>query len=477
SAFQNTTIYFTLTGTGFPTGSDMTTVNFTKGSYFERNVTINSVTATSINGTLAINKTAPFGKWNVNVQTVDGTMSNTMAGALIINNVSTPAITAIKPVSAFQNTTIYFTLTGTGFPTGSDMTTVNFTKGSYFERNVTINSVTATSINGTLAINKTAPFGQWNVNVQTVDGTMSNTMAKAFTVNNVSTPAITAIQPVSAIRNTTIYFTLTGTGFPTGSDMTTVNFTQGTYFDRNVTINSVTATSINGTLFINSTAPLGKWNVNVQTVDGTMSNTLANVFTIGNYPAPIFGAITPVSGYKNATVSFTVTGKNFQTKGTNVTFWNKSGSIVSVLVPTIFSVSPTQVVGSVDIPNPVYANDSYRVNITTVDGGWVSQDKAFKVLPLPKAQITGFIPSTIQAGTTVPYTLNGNYFQQRKGTFVYFTNATGGTVIQATVNSAYMTRILGAVTVPAGSPAGVWSINVTTADAGWTNQTKAFSSY
>jgi hypothetical protein len=767
SAFQNTTTFFTITGTGFPTGSDMTHVNFSQGSYFEKNVTINSVTATSINGTLIVNKKAPFGKWNVSVTTADDTMSNTLVNAFTVKTLSVPVITVVAPVTSFQNTTTFFTITGTGFPTGSDMTHVNFSQGSYFEKNVTINFVTATSINGTLAINRTAPFGKWNVGVTTIDGSVSNTLMNAFTVKNLSVPVITAVAPVSAFQNTTTFFTITGTGFPTGSDMTHVNFSQGSYFEKNVTINFVTATAINGTIAVNKAAPSGNWNVGVTTTDGTLSNTLAGKFainqrsapvvnvltpttafrnttvpftltgsnfrtepgytnvtlvgysfsgtveyygalttvtnnqitgtialppdapsgaydinvttvdggttsrgnafsvlalppptitainqtsgyknstvifsvtgsnfqpgsdttfvrlyspangaisatvntvtstkivgsfaipagqaagsyrldvatisggyasklnaftvnpapkpvisaispatsytnrtfvitttgsnfqpdgltlttvnlisptnvyynvslisatttrfngtvtipvgapvgayklnvttsdggttsrpsavTVSSFPAPTFGTITPISGYENTTVSFTITGTNFQPEGTNVTFWNRSGN--QVLVPTTFSITPTQFVGSVVVPK--FSNGTWYVNISTVDGGKIAKEKAFTVSRMPKAVITGFTPTTILAGTTVPYTLNGNFFQTRKGTMVSFTNATG-TVIQSTVDSAYMTRVIGSVTVPTGMPAGVWAVNVTTVDAGWSNQTKAFTSH
>jgi hypothetical protein len=339
-------------------------------------------------------------------------------------------------------------------------------------------NITPTQFDGSMFIPYNAPTGDYKLNVSTTDGGYA-TSTSTFTVSS-DKPTIVTLTPTSSFSNRTVSFIVQGTNFEAGSAMTSARFLHtATGALLNTTdspiLYNITPTQFDGRMTIPATAPAGVYKLNVSTTDGGYA-TSTSTFTVNNYPAPKFGSITPSSGYKNATVSFTLKGTNFQPEGTIVTFWNKSGSIVSVLVPTIFSVSPTQVVGSVAIPNPVYANDSYRVNITTVDGGWVSQDKAFTVLPLPKAQITGFIPSTIQAGTTVPYTLNGNYFQQRKGTSVYFTSASG-TVVQATINTAYMTRVLGAVTVPGGSPAGYWSVNVSTLDAGWTNQTKAFSSY
>ncbi|MGA2122682.1 MAG: hypothetical protein ABSG49_11695, partial [Methanoregula sp.] len=219
---RNTTISFTLSGTNFPAALGPSGVNVNLTKYKNTTITTNiiSVSSTQIKGTFDTDYQAVNGPWDV-VLTTNDAGQTVKTSAFTIVNTPKPVITAVKPVSAFQNTTIYFTITGT-FPLTTDVTAVNFTQGSYFERNVTINSITATSINGTLAINKTAPFGKWNVNVQTTDVGTSNTMAGAFTVNNVSTPAITAIKPVSAFQNTTIYFTLTGTGFPTGSDMTTV---------------------------------------------------------------------------------------------------------------------------------------------------------------------------------------------------------------------------------------------------------------
>jgi len=85
--------------------------------------------------------------------------------------------------------------------------------------------------------------------------------------------------------------------------------------------------------------------------------------------------IAPTSGLRNANVSFTVRGANFQTGGTDLTFWNRTGN--TVLIPAIFSLSPTQIVGNVSIP--LNANQSWYVNISTVDGGMVSREKAFTV--------------------------------------------------------------------------------------------------
>ncbi|MDD4137857.1 MAG: hypothetical protein PHT99_08215, partial [Methanoregula sp.] len=80
-------------------------------------------------------------------------------------------------------------------------------------------------------------------------------------------------------------------------------------------------------------------------------------------------------GYNGATVAFTLTGTNFQEGGTNVTFWIRAGN--TVLVPLILNVKSTQFVGSVALPPEV--NQSWYVNISTVDGGSVSKEKAFKV--------------------------------------------------------------------------------------------------
>ena len=118
----------------------------------------------------------------------------------------------------------------------------------------------------------------------------------AFTVNVFPAPTITSVLPASAYLNSTIYFTVTGTNFQTGSAMTWVNFTSGSFDNgNNITINSVTATSINGTMCIGPNAPAGKWNLTVTTINGRTSLVKTSAMTVAQFPAPAITSITPAT--------------------------------------------------------------------------------------------------------------------------------------------------------------------------------------
>ena len=103
------------------------------------------------------------------------------------------------------------------------------------------------------------------------------------------------LTPTSAYLNSTIYFTVTGQYFQTGSGMTWVNFTNVTgtriFNNANITINSVTPTSINGTMVIGADASPGKWNLTVNTTDGGQSLVKINAMTVSKFPAPTITSI------------------------------------------------------------------------------------------------------------------------------------------------------------------------------------------
>jgi len=104
-------------------------------------------------------------------------------------------------------------------------------------------------------------------------------------------------------------------------------------------------------------------------------STRISAIAVQSYPRPTFTSITPTGGLNGTVVSFTVKGTNLQTGGTDITFWNRTGNIV--LVPTITSVSSTKLSGTLTIPS--HASQSWYVNISTVDGGTLSREKAFRV--------------------------------------------------------------------------------------------------
>ena len=76
-------------------------------------------------------------------------------------------------------------------------------------------------------------------------------------------------------------------------------------------------------MFINATAPAGKWNLTVTTINGGTSLVKTSAMTVAQFPLPTITSVTYPPGNIDTTVLFTITGTNFQAAGkTNVTIYN-----------------------------------------------------------------------------------------------------------------------------------------------------------
>jgi hypothetical protein len=303
--------------------------------------------------------------------------------------------------------------------------------------------------------------------VTTLDGGRVWTSA-AFTVGRFPAPAITAVPPTTQwSRNTSVSFVITGTNFQPG--LTTVNFTypsNGT--ELNITppmkIQALNATTLTGVIVIPGNAASGSWNASVTTRDGGRA-WKSSAFTVGRLPAPSATSMTPISGFRNTTVAFTITGTNFEYGFTRVGLSNPGSPEIPA---TLYSVSPTQIIGGVRIPGKA-TNGPYKLNITTLDGGLTSKPSVFAISKLPPSVITAFAPNLAYRGTTVSFIVNGTYFQPGNLTTVVVSRS-GQAEITTALKSVSTTQIAGNLTVPGGALAGPWNVNVTTVDGG--NTTK-----
>ena len=116
-------VTFSLTGTNFQPGPGNTTVTLFNQTYFTAHAgnvtaTLTSVTATAITGNFTVPADAAFGKWFVNVTTINGDTS-TITLVFSVTQQNTPTITSISPATGFRNSTIVFTLAGMNFQIGT----------------------------------------------------------------------------------------------------------------------------------------------------------------------------------------------------------------------------------------------------------------------------------------------------------------------------------------------------------------------
>ena len=177
------------------------------------------------------------------------------------------------------------------------------------------------------------PAGTVDVTITTPGGTSQKLSADQYAY--VAPPAVTTVAPGSPwYRNATVPFLITGTNF--GPGQTTVTFSypsNGTALNpAGFTVNTVTATTINGTVVVPLNAPTGTWNVSVTTLYGGQVWKPA-AFTVNNFPAPTITSVTYPPGNIGTTVLFTITGTNFQTDSpkTSVTIYN---DVTNTVLPT-----------------------------------------------------------------------------------------------------------------------------------------------
>jgi len=473
---KNGVVAFTISGTNFQTDTGKINVTIYEDvTGTELATTLLDVTSTQITGTVTIPGSALSGAYHVNVSTVDGGIESnpTTPVTFTVGYLGIPTLgtTPLNQTSGYLNTTVAFSIAGSNFEPG--LTTVAFsnqTTGGSLNTPV-LSTVTSTKIIGTITIPENAPTGAYRLDVTTTDGGVVNKV-NAFTVNAVPAPTVTSIIPVSGYQNSTVGFSIAGTNFETGPGQTTVAFmnkTTGLPLNNTVGVNTVTATGITGTIVIPFNAPTGTWNVSVTTVDGG-TVWKPSAFTVNVFPAPTITAITPVSGTKNSTVAFTLTGTNFEPAGTSMSIFDSTSG--TMLATTLYNVTSTKVIGSITIPSTA-PSGLYTLQVATVDGGTVTRLQAFTVNHLPLPSLGTLTPATGYLNSTVPFTLTGNYFESGGGTTVML--RTVGTTIPAALTFVNTTTVQGSFTIPNNAGTGSYILYVITTDGGFNSKPNAFT--
>ncbi|MCX6693372.1 MAG: PKD domain-containing protein [Methanomicrobiales archaeon] len=312
-----------------------------------------------------------------------------------------------------------------------------------------------------------------------------------ITVISMTAPNVTSINPATGVSGTTVSVTnLSGLNF---RSTTKVNLTRSGYPDISATsVRNSSSTKITCTFNLGG-ATAGPWNIMVINPDGqsgmlqngflvTGKNlTLTGITPVSGYrnstvsfslPKPTVATISPAFGYRNTTVSFTLTGTSFKPGATVVNFTNSTypgGNLTT----TISSVTATKITGNVIIPyNAPWGK--WNIVVTTPDGGTVTKIGAFTVNPWPKPTISAVSPASGYRNTTVLFTLTGTSFQD--GTVINFYNSTypGGN-LTTSLSSIRPTKIMGNVFIPAYAPSGKWNIVVITPDGGTGTKSGAFT--
>lgn len=401
----------------------------------------------------------------------------------------TPILSTISPASGAAGASPTITLTGATLSGAI----INFSGSGV---TAAIASSSANQITATFNISPGAAAGAQNVTVTNSAGASN---ALTFTVTT-PPPALTSISPPSGAPGTVVPITLSGLNLGGASIGAMAGIT--------VTGVSSTASQVNATFTIASSAATGLRNVTVTTAAGT-SNTLN--FAVN----PSIGVFTPIringggNAYTGADGNIWSADSNYNNGGSQSTTnvisgtadqplyqtWHR-GPFLNPLIYTfngipngsytvildfaeaeyaaagtrIFNVSinGSTVLNSFDIFATVGGNTALSQSFpVTVTGGQIAiQFNAVKNDPIvnaiailsnsPPPTLTSITPSSGTTGTSVPVTIAG---ANLSGAAINFS----GSGISATGVSSTATQVNATFVISGGAPLGAQNITVTTA--------------
>jgi len=199
----------------------------------------------------------------------------------------------------------------------------------------------------------------------------------SFTVDPLLTPTVTSINPNTTLEGTpTFPVTVYGANFQEGAN---TFLKQGeTILDILGDVTTVNEGKIEGTLNLSTVLP-GLWDVEVTNPDG-QSGTLNNAFEVLEIPPgppPLITGIAPSQGEEQTILSITVYGDKFQ-NGADV-FLEKNNVIIDV---TGEVVSPTQIVGTLDLTNAP-TDTFFNIVVQNPDGLSDTKTDAFEITAIP----------------------------------------------------------------------------------------------
>jgi len=345
--------------------------------------------------------------------------------------IQNPTLISISPASGVRgDTPVVVTLTGTNL-TGATAITVTAATGVVVS-NLTV--VNPTTITATFTIAASATVSAREVTVTTGGGTSNGV---TFTV---TAPSLTAINPISGTRGSTVPVTLTGVGLTGG----TVAITGGSVTISGVTV--VNDTTIKANFAIAGSAALSPRSVTVIAPGGT---TNAVVFTVVNPPAPTVTSIAPATGVRGTTVSpVTINGSNFTATGTTVTIAGGGVTIGAV------TVDPSGNFLTTSFTITASATASARTVTVTTPAG-----TATGTFTVQGPTLTSVAPTSGVRGTTVsPLTLTGTNLVGVAAGGV----TVNGTGVTCTGASSTGTVVTANCTITAAAGLGARTVTVTT---------------
>jgi hypothetical protein len=453
---------FTVNGSNFLSGANVTLRDITTGELFS-NRPVTSLTATQV--VLSVNfGVAPTAhSWSLQITNSNGQASNAFGFTVQATPVTVPTITGLSPASPVATGSVQnFTISGTGFASGANVTLRDLSTGETFA-NRPIISLTASQILLSTNFGTATTAHNWSVQVANADGGLSNTFGFVVQPTPAVTPAITSVTPASPVATgSTQTFTINGSNFATGANVTLRDITTGEVFS-NRPISSLSANQIILSTNFGTATAAHAWSVQVINSSGLSSNIFN--FTVQATPAaiPAIASVSPSSPVATGSVqNFTINGSNFAS-GANVTLRDITTGEVFSNRP-ITSLSATQIVLSTNFGTAT-SSHSWSVQVTN-SSGQSSNTFNFTVqaTPVVSPSITSVSPSSpIATGSSQPFTINGSAFAG--GVNVALRDiTTGESFSNRPISSLTSTQIVINPNFGTATTSHSWSVQVTNSD-------------
>ena len=331
----NTTTTITLTGANFDPGATVsldtgaTVSNVTRISSTSLTFTLVTDNSPAAVGTRTLKLTNPNGKFAYGTITVT-------TSAVTVNTVTPSPVTA--------GSTVSMTVTGSGFQNGAAVsipTTAGTIVGSPA---VTANAITLTFTAGSGATS----VGTWPVTVTNPDG---NSDSANFTINQ-ATLTVTAVSPSTMTYGSTPTFTLTGSGFNSGA--------QVSLDGANVSASTISPTAISLTL--GSDPAAGTHTFTVTNPDGG-SDSVTFAVTSGRFSR--ISSLSTTSIRHGRTASVTIIGTGFVRSGPTTPRVTVNGSSAGVSSVNVSSATKVTFRYTITRTRGTY---TYPVQVTSKDG-------------------------------------------------------------------------------------------------------------
>jgi len=302
-----------------------------------------------------------------------------------------------------------------------------------------------------------------NGNVYIADTGNSRIQKFAPEGNSGSSPVASfTANPTSGTAPLTVTFSDTSTGSPTKWNWT---FGDG----------SLVNASVQNPVHTYLTAGTYTILLNATNAGGSNISTRTEYITVkkSDLPVPVISSVSPPVWYRNRTVTFSITGSNFQPGYTTVFFHDLASGR---LTPNLTSVTSTRIEGTVWVPvNEVPGG--WNVNVTTLNGGETMRKNAFTLgatPPLPA--IASISPARGARNSTVNFTITGSNFQTGSGqTRVRIFEDVMDTEQPVTIIAVTPTTITGSIDIDANALPGTYIVEVFTVDGGTAVKTGAFA--